>query len=182
MSQRVTQTFTLTLTVDPNELGNPHDALVEALENHTDEEHYELEIISASEAKKTSTLTQAQKAKLLELKGWVYGEHLKQQAGLPSEWNQSNWLTGTACGTACCVAGKVALDAGAVPADWSTGRPIELEVDAPATTIMIDGAKREVEEFAREELGLSEAEASNLFNGYNNYQKIADVIDELVSA
>lgn len=48
---------------------------------------------------------------MLEL--WAEREWAKKEAGLPSEWDQSTWTTvrgeertGTACGAACCIAGK----------------------------------------------------------------------------
>lgn len=51
---------------------------------------------------------------MLEL--WAEREWAKKEAGLPSEWDQSKWLTvagaertGTACGTAACLAGKAIL-------------------------------------------------------------------------
>lgn len=51
---------------------------------------------------------------LLEmLETWAEKEWEKKQAGKPSEWDQDTWITkkgeeqtGTACGTACCIAGK----------------------------------------------------------------------------
>lgn len=56
---------------------------------------------------------------LLEL--WATREWDKKEKGLPSEWEQGTWMTmrgeevtGTACGTACCLAGKaVAITPGA---------------------------------------------------------------------
>lgn len=51
---------------------------------------------------------------MLEL--WAEKEWAKKQAGLPSEWDQDTWMTkrgeevtGTACGTACCIAGKAIM-------------------------------------------------------------------------
>lgn len=51
---------------------------------------------------------------MLEL--WAEKEWAKKEKGLPSEWDQDTWMTkrgeevtGTACGTACCIAGKAIL-------------------------------------------------------------------------
>lgn len=50
------------------------------------------------------------------LEFWAEREWAKKEAGKPSEWDQGVWMsrrgeevTGTACGTACCLAGKAVL-------------------------------------------------------------------------
>lgn len=47
--------------------------------------------------------------------GWAEKEYEKSLEGKPSEWDQGNWVIPNeelGCGTACCIAGKVAFDDG----------------------------------------------------------------------
>lgn len=84
---------------------------------------------------------------MLEL--WAEREWEKKAKGLPSEWDQGTWMsvrgvesTGTACGTACCLAGKaVAITPGVeiLTYDYEDGS----EQYAPVTDMAAFGAERE---------------------------------------
>lgn len=106
---------------------------------------------------------------------WAMEQHRKAQRGEISEWNQGTWISstaalletwavrqfererraGTVCGTACCIAGKAALDAGY---RWSQVSDLLV---AP------DGTASYVESVGREVLGLTERQATTLFSGGN---------------
>ena len=61
------------------------------------------------------------RAALIRLYRWSQTEDAKRQRGLPSEWDQVEWIgyrlnkDGNHCGTVCCLAGKTVMDAGAAP-------------------------------------------------------------------
>lgn len=65
------------------------------------------------------------KKELIKLAVWIGGEKAKQDIGVPSEWDQGLWfdehgitLNGDAtwaCGTSCCAAGHVGIEAGGLP-------------------------------------------------------------------
>ena len=58
---------------------------------------------------------------LIRLYRWAKTEDAKRQRGLPSEWDQVEWIgyrldeDCNHCGTVCCLAGKTVMDAGAAP-------------------------------------------------------------------
>lgn len=108
---------------------------------------------------------------------WAYGEHLKAERGEVSEWSQGDWMAptrdvqpwnldredvdaavqeGTACGTACCIAGKVAYDEG-----W---RPVAFQ---GGTITGRDGRVDSAFEVGARLLGLNDGQAKDLFNGCN---------------
>src|SRR5690606_1799762 len=75
---------------------------------------------------------------------------------------------GTACGTSCCIAGKVALDAGWKPASGVGG-----------AAVLRDGEFRTVRDVAIELLGLSEDDATRLFYGLNSIYDLYRIANEI---
>ena len=118
---------------------------------------------------------------------WAYGEWQKKLRGEVSEWHQGDWTVataevywdneelvekalsaGTACGTSCCIAGKVALDAGWKPASGVGG-----------ATVLRDGEFDTVRDVAIELLGVSEDDATRLFYGQNTIYDLYLVAEEI---
>lgn len=105
------------------------------------DEHVGVEVVEYGDTRQEGS--NANVGELLTLWGWLYGEHLKAEAGLPSEWNQSAWLVNRpsnpvaaqaresvenlngednptlvlpmTCGTVACAAGHVVLEHGWKP-------------------------------------------------------------------
>lgn len=118
--------------------------------------------------------------RLVKLVEWAAGQDALRQLGLPNEWDQSYWFikdSNTACGTTCCLAGKVALDDGHLPTTaWDAGEQTAWEVaddGAEGISIVLDGKSISVKEYAQEALGLSDLEADRLFYGGST---LADVL------
>lgn len=182
-AKRQTQTVTLTLSTDVNddypEYASPLEALREELEglDYVDEANFTIEVVDAGEVVTTGSHTDAQRARLLELKGWLYGEHLKKQAGLPSEWDQAMWGRDTACGTTCCIAGKVVLEAGGVFINKITMPNGTTRYDE---ALMPDGSEVSIGAKARELLKLSEQQSGMLFAGANSYEQAVAIIDAII--
>lgn len=92
-------------------------------------------------------------------------EWVEEQDQLPEgrEWYQGGWFTikrdAPWCGTAMCVAGKVALDAG-----WKQRR-------GTGSRVVRDNEEGSANDVARDLLGLNDWQAEQLFSGGN------DVID-----
>lgn len=79
----------------------------------------------------------------------------------PKRYNQSVFGVDTACGTAHCVAGWVAVLEGCKPK-----RKKRSEHDDYWTNLVLpNGDWGDVEQFAQEKLGLTETDADNLFDG-----------------
>jgi hypothetical protein len=111
---------------------------------------------------------------------WAYVEWQKDQAGEISHWWQRDWMIaltelaeygrilqqpdvielavheGESCGTACCIAGRIALTAGWAPDPNCYGFAVK------------DGQFRNISELARELLGLEGDQAQALFEADNN--------------
>lgn len=147
--------------------------------------------------------------KLIKLAQWAAAEHAKQELGLPSEWNQGSWLrldeglgddpnvpkavvAGKTCGTAACMAGKVALDAGGVPVVVTDGG-VDIRLDDERaqddlyfgidfSRVFIGDADDpvNVSDFAAEELGLNSSQASLLFAGDNTLADVLRVIKDIL--
>jgi hypothetical protein len=98
---------------------------------------------------------------------WAESESVKAAAGERSEWNQGTWLRTNDCGTACCVAGKVAYDEGFRVLDDVLGVNTGKIIDA-------DGVESDlsISEIAQDRLGLSHNAGAALFDGDND---IADL-------
>lgn len=80
---------------------------------------------------------------------WATSEWRKARRGEQSEWMQHSWF----CGSACCVAGKICLDAG-----WTK--------DIGDAYVTKNGVVSTASEVANAELGL-EGGTHNLFSGDN---------------
>jgi len=133
-------------------------------------------------------LPEVNRAKLIEVAQWAAGQQALKDLGLPSEWSQASWLSeregvaaGGWCGTACCIAGKVALDAG-----W---KPILHTFDDGSTSLSsdtrvvkeIDGqlVTRDVAAVAREVLQLTGDD--DLFSGSNGLDDVIRIVGELIA-
>lgn len=141
--------------------------------------------------------------KLIEVAEWVGAQHARQQLGLVSEWNQGSWLMKIddltevkvgSCGTACCVGGKVALDAGWIPESAvvsgmvvPAGGGAWMDGDTEEWVVKIDeqgcqvGESRNVEDLAAELLGLTYNEQVVLFNGDNDFADVMTAIHRILS-
>lgn len=131
------------------------------------------------------------KKRLVELAAWAASEDAKRQLGLPSEWDQSGWLTRRAdldCGTACCIAGKVTLEDGGVPVmhlgagSWTDRWLTDVREGTSATYVQFPSGRRvTAEDYAQEALGLTDRQAMLLFNGDNELDDIIRVVAELIA-
>lgn len=119
-------------------------------------------------------------AKLLTLKGWLYGEHLKQLAGLPSEWNQGVWANVQPCGTSCCIAGKTVIEAGGklVTADGIAAVGV-----GNVEWVLMPGESHPtyISQAAQELLGLDGDQRGALFSGSNTYEHASAIIDAIIA-
>jgi hypothetical protein len=136
-----------------------------------------------------SELPDVNREKLIELAQWAAAEHAKAELGLPSEWDQGQWLIngvrvpgdGWQCGTACCIAGKTVLDDGWRP-DFgelasrgeSTGRIVKVDEDGGGNVYAY------TEDTAREILALNMEQANALFHGSNDLRMVLDVIRRIL--
>jgi hypothetical protein len=127
--------------------------------------------------------------RLIDLAVWVAGEHAKKELGLPSEWDQGAWLKRqdgvNDCGTTCCVAGKVALDDGAKPVpDYGiSGEWADLREGEDSSLVILPGSDESVNvrDYAQKALGLTDAQASLLFEGNNDLDDVLNVIRDLLA-
>jgi hypothetical protein len=126
--------------------------------------------------------------RLLELVAWASGEAVKEAAGLPSEWNQQDWLTrrddvaaGGHCGTACCIGGRAAMMAGGVPCSEYGGRWDDQDDGYTGGRVLLDGVERRVSEVAQEYLGLNYDQRQALFHGSNELQDVVDVVGQILA-
>lgn len=102
---------------------------------------------------------------------WAYEQYQLLLRGLPSEWDQSSWIrhsSAVSCGTVCCVAGKIALEAGWVSRQGDGGSLI-------ARDGVVDTASR----VAARELGLAPGQAEALFSGGNTIGMLYAVAGQL---
>lgn len=149
---------------------------------------------------------------MLEL--WAEREWEKKEKGLPSEWDQGVWvtargaeLTGTACGTACCLAGKAILVTPGVTFTQSSNdyTPADLlnaasgigfdNVLVPAAMVpddVADWAEKVLQNgqeyysmFAqtagRVILGLNHRESTSLFSGANGIEDVRRIVADIRS-
>lgn len=132
-------------------------------------------------------LAEPNRDKLIEVAQWVGAQESLRLLGLPSEWDQSNYVNdreGVAvngfCGTAACVAGKVALDAGYKPIRTESGSLVHYgRVSLDPVDDQDGESARDV---AKRILQLSELEADRLFSGGNTYGDVMRIIGELIGA
>jgi len=101
----------------------------------------------------------------------------------PEQHEQRWWFSrAQGCGTAMCLAGTIAWQAGwkpISPEDWSTttddyGNPVKI-----CALVAKDGVDRHVGTLARELLGLDGDDADNLFGAYNTLADLRRIRDEL---
>jgi hypothetical protein len=134
---------------------------------------------------------------LASLLAWAEDENEKRKRGERSEWDQGNWITLPAsfngllddhpgvplvslpCGTACCIAGKVALDAGGLPA--LVGAGTSAPHYAGSIVDMPDGTKVGVDTFAAERLGITVDQAEVLFSGSNDIEDLRLIIGAIIA-
>lgn len=96
---------------------------------------------------------------------WAYGQYQLAERGLPSEWTQGDWIlrsSATECGTTCCIAGKIALEAG-----WKPTMPL-----LGGGEVQRDGEVAFVADVAQRELGLTGGQAEELFAGANTIERL----------
>jgi hypothetical protein len=125
--------------------------------------------------------------RLLRLLGWLYGENMKKELGLPSEWDQENWLNVGHCGTAACVAGKTVLDdgwevAGLLDDPGFTGASGQIVKRLPGNELIYSNVETE----ARKLLGMSTADGEwvasyDLFSGRNNFDTMRTIILQMIA-
>ena len=122
--------------------------------------------------------------RLVALGMWAIGQDLRKQLGLPNEWVQAHWISqntpeSSGCGTACCIAGKVVLEDGGVPAappdDTNPWSPYG-SARVASYARMPDGSNVYVSDYAKEVLGLDNYQAGRLFGGSNSLEDVLDCI------
>lgn len=101
---------------------------------------------------------------------WAEVEHVKAEAGLPSEWDQTRWAARTACGTACCLAGKAAIEDGLTPRYLKDG--VFHSFELPTGQLIYPA------EYARNVLGLTGGQ-DVLFNEDNTIEDVRDIIRQI---
>lgn len=122
---------------------------------------------------------------LHRLLDWAEVEDEKRQRGEFSEWDQHVWVnwilydpdpeitdSSNYCGTVCCLAGKVAVDAGAVSLDGyiESGPMVALPTE--------DGEQlvTDVSHFARQRLDLTKGQGAALFDSANDLQALREIV------
>lgn len=137
------------------------------------------------------------RARLISAAEWVAAQDARRRLGLPNEWLQNHWLTrmlntSSECGTACCIAGRIALEDGGKPAvydyyegKWSTDLNAWQNLYDGATTddVMFPGDTETtpVRWYARDALGLTEHQAGLLFDAGNDYATVIEVIKDILA-
>lgn len=124
--------------------------------------------------------------RLVALGIWAINQDTRKKLGLPSEWNQENWLTkqpsASACGTACCMAGKVALEDGGVPIVNSfddTDAWANVRAGFTSGRVRLPSGDWDfVEDHARNALGLTDGQAARLFAGGNDVHTVVQLVKE----
>jgi hypothetical protein len=165
------QTVTIKLKTEG---ADPEDILADLMAASDNVVEWDL---SAGLAREVTTVN---RERLIALAQWAAAEDAKRRLGLPSEWNQSTWLSrsrATACGTACCIAGKVAFDDGVLPEGWD-----EAEDGEEACYVVLgDGEEVSVDSYAAGALGLNSSQAGNLFFANNTLDDVLQIIGELIA-
>lgn len=176
-----TQTFNVTLTSTTRDL---QDQLAARLSSLNDVFSTTYDVVPGElESKEIDTAEDLRRnernGKLLGLKGWLYGEYLKKDAGLASEWDQAMWGRETTCGTTCCIAGKIVLDAGGVFVGGTQVDPNRRNFFDARMPGEVDSVNIELK--AAELLGLTVQEHTVLFLGSNTYETAVAVIDAIIA-
>jgi hypothetical protein len=95
----------------------------------------------------------------------------------PDEHHQAQWAVRTGCGTAYCFAGWAAVMSGA-ELDWdrsgvdAQGRPVTGRCE-------VDGQRRYIEVYAKDQLGLSYDDANDLFAWGNSREMLREVAERI---
>lgn len=117
--------------------------------------------------------------RLHRLLDWAAAEDEKALQGLPSEWDQRIFVAKYDCGTACCIAGKVALEDGGQPI-WAKslhgGLVYSSMLDFPGRRTMVPA-----DEYAEAALGLTATQADALFapeNDIDDLRRIVALIEQ----
>jgi hypothetical protein len=177
-----------TVTVDVVTVGNQAPADVVAQVLRADDR---VRTVDLEDYGQVQDVPGPNRQRLIRLAQWAAGEDAKRRLGLPNEWEQGAWLTrrdGAAevggCGTACCIAGKVAIEDGGVPVvdelgDWArfspgydTSRVVFPEIDPDEEV--------RVEDYAQEKLGLTYNQRAALFSGSNTLDDVLRIIGDLL--
>lgn len=99
----------------------------------------------------------------------------------PDEWRQSTWGMRTECGTSCCIAGWIVVQAGAelVFGDDAHGYGVEEAIDC-----LPDGEDYEesIAVFARRLLGIDSEVGRELFGGSNTRADLQDHRNRLAAS
>lgn len=117
-------------------------------------------------------------ARLEHLLAWATEEQAKLERGEPSEWNQGVYVVdrtapgqirrSASCDTACCVAGKVALE---------DGVEIIRDYAGYGSRVRVLGSRIGIDDYAQQELGLTDSQAFVLFHAENNLEALRKIID-----
>jgi hypothetical protein len=199
-----TQQFTVDITTKgliPNGPQWAFDAAAEYLRSRTEVTH--VEIADVTEPVRQSG---PNRKRLVELATWLGGEHAKDELGLPSEWNQGSWLgvrsgdgvaapSDAVCSTTACAAGHIALSDGAtfavfVDDNWEDRQPVDVDslVGQEIEGLRLDGDRAylpdgslvHVRDYAKEQLGLTDQQATTLFDGANDFNSMMNIIRNLL--
>jgi hypothetical protein len=207
-TQYVPATKTQRLTIEvrvPDSYSDPDeyvDTLAAGLRDQfgtSDRERFDIRLVEFQSVKRH--LPPVNRKLLADVVAWAAAEDAKAKIAGTSEWHQAAWIsqlgtdrTGNECGTAFCLAGKVAVTEGWVPEtfllhaqdpeqyplmtgyDWSRVAPKD------TNPYEFSDYSRGVSEVAREALGLTEHEAGRLFEGNNNIETILAIAQEIVEA
>jgi hypothetical protein len=95
----------------------------------------------------------------------------------PDEHDQAQWAVRTGCGTAYCFAGWAAVMSGA-ELDW---RHAGVDEHGRPTTdsCEVDGQRRYIEGYAKDQLGLSYNDANDLFAWRNSRERLREVAERI---
>ncbi len=104
--------------------------------------------------------------RLLDLLYWAREQDARRRAGLRSEWDQTDWIKVTSCGTACCIAGRAVLLEGWKPVDGGSSWNVVNE----------HGDFREVDDVARDLLGIDHNDSYSLFLADNTLEDVEEII------
>lgn len=106
---------------------------------------------------------------LIKVNDWVQAENAKRSRGDDSEWNQESW----ACGTSCCFAGKVVLEAG--------GKFI-FDNSLRARRCVLNGRNDTIAYAAAHILDIDVKDAEGLFSGGNDASDIDRYVQSIMAA
>lgn len=131
----------------------------------------------------TPSTTGPNRERLIALTLWAAGEQIKQKMGLPSEWDQADWLTRSrqadSCGTVCCLAGRVVLEDGGAPAG-DDGQWADATEGYATGLAIVNGQTVNVEEYAQHALGLNDSQAARLFSISNDLDDVIHIVGDLL--